>query len=73
MKINFRVEEPRFKKIYGFRNDWNNSYLNSSLQLLTRIKELKKEIFNFNYNEICKDNEIKGRLIAEFKRFLQRI
>ena len=43
MKIDFRVEEPRFKKIYGFRNDWNNSYLNSSLQLLTRIKELKKK------------------------------
>ena len=43
MKIDFRVEEPRLKKIYGFRNDWNNSYLNSSLQLLTRIKELKKK------------------------------
>ena len=32
----------KYNKIYGFNNDGNNCYLNSSLQLLTRIKDLKK-------------------------------
>ena len=73
LKMDIGVDRPRFKKMYGFKNDGNNSYLNASLQLLTRIKELKEEVFNFNYNEICKDNETQGRLIVEFKSLLQEI
>jgi ubiquitin C-terminal hydrolase len=64
-------EEPRIIKMYGFRNNGNNCYLNSSLQLLTRIKELKEEVFNFN--EHYEDNDTQGRLIIEFKTLLQQI
>jgi len=73
LKMDIGVERSRFKIMYGFRNDGNNSYLNASLQLLTRIKELKEEVFIFNYNEICKENETQGRLIVEFKSLLQEI
>ena len=59
------------KKIYCFQNIGNNCYLNSSLQLLTRINELKDEIFNINkYNEDC---STKGKLIIEFKEILNKI
>ena len=64
-------EEPIIQKMYGFRNDSNNCYLNSSLQLLTRIKELKEEVFNFN--EHYEDNDTQGRLIIEFRSLLQQI
>ena len=57
--------------MYGFRNEGNNCYLNSSLQLLTRIIELKKEIFNFN--EVYADNDTKGELLIEFRNLLQKI
>jgi len=70
-KDELEKEEPRIQKMYGFRNDGNNCYLNSSLQLLTRIKELKEEVFNFN--EHYEDNDTKGRLIIEFKSLLQKI
>ncbi len=64
-------EEARILKMYGFINYGNNCYLNSSLQLLTRIKELKDEVFNFN--EHYEDNDTQGRLIIEFKSLLQQI
>jgi uncharacterized membrane protein len=64
---------PNFK-IYGFRNGGNNCYLNSSLQLLTRINELKYEIFNFPKTEINKkDNDTKGQLFDEFEKILNKI
>ena len=37
-------------KIYGFRNNCNDCYLNSSLQLLTRIIDLKNGIYNYEKN-----------------------
>ena len=58
-------------KIYGFRNEGNNCYLNSSLQLLTRIKDLKEEVINFNENYI--DNDTQGKLIIEFRNMLNTI
>jgi ubiquitin C-terminal hydrolase len=64
-------EEPRILKMYGFINRGNDCYLNSSLQLLTRIKDLKDEVFNFNEN--YEDNDTQGRLIIEFKTLLQQI
>ena len=61
----------KYNKIYGFNNDGNNCYLNSSLQLLTRIKDLKKEVFNFQEN--YQDNDTQGRLIIEFRNILNKI
>lgn len=61
----------REQKIYGFRNEGNNCYLNSSLQLLTRIKELKDEVLNFG--EGFQDNETQGKLIVEFRKILNSI
>ena len=61
----------KYNKIYGFNNDGNNCYLNSSLQLLTRIKDLKNEVFNFQEN--YQDNDTQGRLIIEFRNILNKI
>ena len=61
----------RDQKIYGFRNEGNNCYLNSSLHLLTRIKELKDEVLNFG--ESYQDNETQGKLIVEFRKILNSI
>ena len=61
----------RDQKIYGFRNEGNNCYLNSSLQLLTRIKELKDGVLNFG--EGFQDNETQGNLIVEFRKILNSI
>ena len=63
------IEEKR--KLYGFINRGNNCYINSSLQLLTRIKELKDKILNFN--EICTDNNTNGKLTIQFKKILKKI
>lgn len=60
-----------YQKIYGFKNGGNNCFLNSSLQLLTRIKELKEEILNFK--GISENNETGGRLINEFRKILVMI
>lgn len=59
------------KKIYGFINNGNNCYLNSSLQLLTRVNDLKEKILNFN--DINKDINTNGQLTKEFKRILYKI
>ena len=59
------------QKLYGFKNDGNNCYLNSSLQLLTRIKDLKDLVINFNEN--YEDNETEGKLIIEFRNILKSI
>ena len=61
----------RDQKIYGFKNEGNNCYLNSSLQLLTRIKELKDEVLNFG--DGFQDNETQGKLIVEFRKILYSI
>lgn len=59
-------------KIYGFANIGNNCYLNSSLQLLTRIDEFKNYILNFKEIQ-TENNETKGNLILEFKKMLRTI
>ena len=66
-----KEETKRDQKIYGFINVGNNCYMNSSLQLLTRIKELKQEVFNFNEN--YQDNDTQGKLIIEFRKILTAI
>ena len=60
-------------QLYGFINNGNNCYLNSSLQLLTRINDLKINIFNYNYENICADAVTKGKLFLEFRKILQDI
>jgi ubiquitin C-terminal hydrolase len=61
-------------KIYGFINSGNNCYLNSSLQLLTRIKEFKKGVLTCQDNiEINKDNDTKGKLFFEIKKIINEI
>jgi ubiquitin C-terminal hydrolase len=59
--------------LYGFINKENNCYMNSSLQLLTRINELKNNIVCYKENEICKDSITNGKLIIEFKKILNYI
>ena len=59
------------KKIYGFINNGNNCYLNSSLQLLTRVNDLKEKILNFK--DINKDINTNGQLTKEFKKILYKI
>lgn len=66
-----KEKESIYKKLYGFKNQNNNCYLNSSLQLLTRIKDLKDEVFIFN--EHYEDNDTQGRLIIEFRNLLKKI
>ena len=66
-----RENNLKYNKIYGFYNEGNNCYLNSSLQLLTRIKDLKNEVFNFQEN--YQDNDTQGRLIIEFRNILEKI
>ena len=58
-------------KIYGFINRGNNCYLNSSLQLLTRIDELKLNVLNFK--KVNSDNSTNGKLIKEFQDLLNKI
>ena len=65
------INENYKKRKYGFINIRNNCYLNSSLQLLTRIDDLKYNILKVNY--ICKDTVTKGELINEFKNILNKI
>ena len=61
-------------KIYGFINKGNDSYLNASLQLLTRIKELKDGVFNYEKKyKINEDNDTEGKLLIEFKKMLNLI
>ena len=61
----------KIQKIYGFRNEGNNCYLNSILQLLTRIKELKDKVLDFG--EGFEDSETEGKLIVEFRKILNSI
>ena len=63
-----RKDLMEYQKIYGFKNEGNNCYLNSSLQLLTRIKELRDEILNIK--EIYENNNTEGKLINEFRKML---
>ena len=58
-------------KKYGFANIGNNCYLNSSLQLLTRIVDLKENVLCFT--DIITENATKGQLIKHFKKILTQI
>ena len=58
-------------KLYGFHNTRNNCYLNSSLQLLTRVEGLKEGILDFE--NINTDNATRGNLLKEFKIILESI
>ena len=60
-------------EIYGFINNGNNCYLNSSLQLLTRIKELKKNILILNSDKLNKSSRTRGLLTKEFQKILKDI
>ena len=60
-------------KIYGFQNTRNNCYLNSSLQLLTRVKGLENGILDFSNNYINRNNITEGNLLKEFKNILDEI
>ena len=71
-KFENKIDEESIK-FYGFINSGNNCYLNSSLQLLTRINELKNGILNYQDNEINKDNNTKGQLFVEFKNIISEI
>lgn len=73
LKIENKKTSLKINKIYGFTAGGNNCYLNSSLQLLTRINELKYEVFNFNKKEINRNSDTKGQLLDEFKNILNRI
>lgn len=65
---------PESRKFFCFRNIGNNCYLNSSLQLLTRINELKNKVFEiFNNKEYFTTNSTKGQLINEFTNLLNQI
>ena len=67
-------EENNENELYGFINYRNNCYLNSSLQLLTRIDKLRKNTLNFNKNKIQKNSSITGgHLIIEFINILEQI
>ena len=57
--------------IYCFKNTGNNCYLNSSLQLLTRVDGLRTEVLKFD--KINTDCITKGKLIREFKKILNDI
>ena len=68
------INDENYFKIYGFENRGNNCYLNSSLQLLTRIKELKNEILNYEKKyEVKKDNNTQGQLFFAFKKIIEKI
>jgi len=73
LKIESKRTSVKINKIYGFTAGGNNCYLNSSLQLLTRINELKYEVFNFNKKEINRNSDTKGKLIDEFINILNKI
>jgi ubiquitin C-terminal hydrolase len=60
-------------ELYSFINNGNNCYLNSSLQLLTRVKELRINILNFKYENICFDTITGGKIYIEFKNIIQDI
>jgi len=63
----------QINQLYGFINNGNNCYLNSSLQLLTRIKELRENILNFKLEKICIDTITKGKICIEFQNIIQNI
>ena len=70
------VKKDKFyyiNELYGFINNGNNCYLNSSLQLLTRIKELRINILNFRHENIYIDTITKGNLCVEFQNIIQDI
>ena len=73
--FNSNYKESKYKKyIYGFQNNKNNCYLNSSLQLLTRVKGLREGIFDFDKKgNINKNCVTKGNLFEEFKNILEDI
>ena len=73
LNIESKNANLKINKVYGFTAGGNNCYLNSSLQLLTRINELKYEILNFDKKELNRNSDTKGKLLEEFKNILYRI
>ena len=59
-------------EFYGFINTGNNCYLNSSLQLLTRIDDIKLNLLQNNLN-INYQSLTGGNLINTFKKILSDI
>ena len=59
--------------LYGFINFENMCYMNSSLQLLTRVSELKENVKNFDQNKINKETDCQGKLIVEFRKIIEII
>ena len=73
-EINEKKISNKDLKIYGFINHSNDCYLNSSLQLLTRIKELKNGIYNYEKKyKINEDNDTQGELFIELKKIFNKI
>ena len=61
------------KKLYGFENTRNNCYMNSSLQILTRIEGLKNGILNFDDRDVNKNCITRGKLLEKFRMILDDI
>jgi ubiquitin C-terminal hydrolase len=66
-------EFHQINQLYGFINNGNNCYLNSSLQLLTRVKELRENILNVKSENICIDTITEGKICVEFQNIVQHI
>ena len=72
-EMEIKQKNQKIHKKYRFANIGNNCYLNSSLQLLTRISDLTKNVFDFDINQIKEDNATNGQLIKAFKNILTQI
>ena len=66
-------ESYQINQLYGFINDGNNCYLNSSLQLLTRVKELRVNILNYKLENVCINTITEGKICVEFQNIIQDI
>ena len=72
-KVYFINNQKYNIKLYGFLNSSNNCYINSSLQLLSRINDLNEYILNYDIKKINKNNITKGKLFIEFQIILNKI
>ena len=61
------------KRIYGFKNNMNDCFMNASLQLLTHEESLIENILNINESKINKNTPGNGKLIPEFKKLIGEI
>ena len=63
---NYEIAIANEKGLYGFYNSGNNCYINSSLQILTRINDLCQNIIKDQNKYINEEN----KLISEFNQVL---